>query len=63
MKQNQDIIERGGRLYQYDADFDIYRAVPEPASVRDVVAPVIVLAVLLIVSLIVYCLPHYPRLV
>jgi hypothetical protein len=34
MKDTRDYIERNGRCYRYDADFDVYRpAVPDESGV------------------------------
>ena len=57
---DNDHIVRNGRSYRYDADFDVYRAAPEPVDPAQRILAAVILLILIIVSVGLYFLPHYP---
>jgi hypothetical protein len=58
---DNDHIVRNGRSYRYDADFDVYRAAPEPVDPAQRILAALVLLILTIVAVAIYFSPHYPR--
>lgn len=59
---DNDHIVRNGRSYRYDADFDVYRAEPEPVDpAQRILAALVLLILTIIVSVALYFSPHYPR--
>jgi len=53
MIEDQDVVVRNGRTFQYDADFDVYRPVNlTPETTWDRWGWIVVLAVMLVISIV-----------